>query len=385
MPKLYHDNVTHDRLLSLVPNGPNWGVEWADIWSLWPELSALDICPQDPIHHAEGDVGTHTRMVVEALVADEDWQCLPDMDKSNLFWAAVLHDVGKPIVTKHEEGGRISSRGHSRVGASIARRLLWHAGSPFAWREALCGIIAYHQLPFWLIERPDPRRLAIETSWRCRPDHLCLHAKADALGRICKDQQSILENVSLAALVFQEANCWEGSFAFANDESRVAYFELDDRDPHYAAHEGYRCNVTVMSGFPGVGKDTWIAKHRPRHPVVSLDLIRDELGVLPTDNQGRVIQAAYERAREYLRAGRDFIWNATNVTQQNRSRVLQLLRDYGARIEIIYLEAGPDQLRQQNRDRRDAVPDSVIDHLAAKFEPPQRWEAHELSIIEQAR
>ena len=116
--------VPHDHLLSLAPIGPLWQVNWAAIWPLWPELATLDTCPQDPIHHAEGDVGTHTRMVVEALVADPDWQDLAFDDQSYLFWAAVLHDVGKPAVTKHEDNGRISSRGHSRVGASIARKLL---------------------------------------------------------------------------------------------------------------------------------------------------------------------------------------------------------------------------------------------------------------------
>ena len=378
MRKPMKPGVTHDHLLSLVPTGPLWRVDWAAIWPLWPELTALDTCPQDPIHHAEGDVGIHTRMVVEALVGDPDWQTLSPDDRSYLFWAGVLHDVGKPAVTKHEEDGRISSRGHSRVGASIARQLLWHTGSPFAWREALCGIITHHQLPFWLIERPDPVRMAIETSWRCRPDHLCLHAKADALGRICDDQQTISDSVSLAAITFQEAGCWHVPFPFANDESRVAFFDLEDRDPNYAAHEDFKCTVTVMSGLPGAGKDTWVAKHRPSHPVVSLDLIRDELGISATDNQGQVIQAAHERAREYLRAGTDFVWNATNVTRQNRSKVLRLLRDYGARIEIVYVEVSPDQLHRQNRDRPDAVPKAVIHHLTRKLEPPELWEAHEV-------
>lgn len=378
MRKTMKPRVTHDQLLSLVPTGPLWRVDWAAIWSLWPELTKLGTCPQDPIHHAEGDVGTHTRMVVEALVDDHEWQTLPQDDQDYLFWAAVLHDVGKPAVTKREDDGRISSRGHSRVGASIARQLLWHAGSPLAWREALCGIIAQHQLPFWLIERPDPNRLAIETSWRCRPDHLCLHARADALGRICEDQQAVLENVSLATVTFHEAGCLNGPFTFANDESRVSFFDIEDRDPHYAAHEDFRCTVTVMSGLPGAGKDTWIAKHRPDHPVVSLDLIRDELGVKATKNQGRVIQAAHERAREHLRAGTDFVWNATNVTRLNRSKVVRLLRDYDAKIEIVYVEVLPDQLRRQNKDRPDAVPEGVLDHLARKLEPPETWEAHQV-------
>ena len=133
-----------------------------------------------------------------------------------------------------------------------------------------------------------------------------------------------------------------------------------------------------MSGLPGAGKDTWIAKNRPDHPVVSLDLIREELGVSATDNQGQVIQAAHERAREHLRADADFVWNATNVTRQNRSKIFRLLRDYGAHIEIAYVEVGPEQLYRQNRGRPDAVPDAVIDHLAKKLEPPEAWEAHRI-------
>ena len=368
--------VRHSTLLDLVPSGPDWSVDWPAIWPLWRELGSLDSCPQDPIHHAEGDVGTHTRMVVETLVADPRWRGLPDDDRSNLFWAAVLHDIGKPAVTKHEEGGRISSKGHSRVGASIARRLLWDAGSPFAWREALCGIIVAHQLPFWLIERPNPERLAIETSWKCRPDFLCLHAEADARGRICEDQQSILDNVALSRTLFEEAGCLNEPFKFANDESRVAFFEREDRDARYAAHEDFRCTVTVMSGLPGSGKDTWIARHRPELPVVSLDALREEMGVSATDNQGRVIQAAYERAREHLRERRDFVWNATNISAQLRSKPLRLLRDYGARIEIVYIEVSPETLLSQNISRDAVVPAAVLENLAAKLEPPGEWEAH---------
>lgn len=161
-------------------------------------------------------------------------------------------------------------------------------------------------------------------------------------------------------------------------ESRVSYFELPDRDPHYAAHDAFRCHVTVMSGLPEAGKGTWIANNRPDHPVVSFDLIREELGVAATDNRGQLIQAAHERAGEHLRADSDFIWNATNVTRQNRSKILRLLRDYGAHIEIAYVEVGHEQLYRQNRGRPDAVPDTVIDHLVKKLEPPEAWEAHRI-------
>ena len=164
-------------------------------------------------------------MVADALTSVPDWQALPREQQSCLFWAAVLHDAGKPAVTKYEEGGRIPSRGHSWIGDSIARELLWHAHSPFESREAVSGIIAHHQLPFWLFERPDSVRLAIETSSRCHTDLLHRHARADALGRKCRDQKAVLEIVSLAEMTFQAAECLADPFPFFNDESRLAFFE----------------------------------------------------------------------------------------------------------------------------------------------------------------
>lgn len=379
------ERVTYSMLESLVPLPPDYTIEWDRIWSLWPQLKALDECPQDPVHHGEGDVGTHTRMVVEALVGMREWRGLTMVDRSCVFWAAVLHDIGKPATTVTEEIGRITSRGHSRAGASIARELLWLADAPFGWREQVCGIIAAHQLPFWLIGRPDPMRLAIETSCKCLPSLLCLHAMADAEGRVCTDKNAILEDVSLAKEVFREAGCLERAFPFANDESRVAYFEKPSRDPHYAAFGSYRCKVTLMSGLPGAGKDTWIARNRTDTPVVSLDALRSELGERATGNQGRVIQAAYERAREYLRSGQDFIWNGTNVTAQLRAKPLRLFRDYDAKLEIVYLEPAYCTLRNQNRERSAVVPEQVISNLVKKLEPPGDWEAHQvLRVVEVA-
>ncbi|MBN9670918.1 ATP-binding protein [Roseibium aggregatum] len=368
--------VPFKRLMDLVPTAPGWIVDWGGVWGLWPELAKLDTCLQDPVHHAEGDAGTHTRMVVEELVASPGWRALSRSDQSCLFWTAVLHDIGKPATTRYEEDGRITSRGHSRVGAAIARKLLWEVEAPFEWREQICGLISGHQLPFWLIEREECDRLAIKTSWKCRPDLLCLHAEADARGRICGDKNSILDNVALARQLFEDNKCLSESFAFANDESRVAFFERSDRDPYFAAHEDFRCNVIIMSGLPGSGKDTWIGNNRPDLPVVSLDAIRKELDEKGTGNQGRVVQAAYEMARGFLRERQDFVWNATNVTEQLRAKPIRLLRDYGARIEIVYLEPHPDRLLAQNRNRYQAVPETALANLLNKFEPPGDWEAH---------
>ncbi|MEP3274824.1 MAG: AAA family ATPase [Stappiaceae bacterium] len=369
------------QLMKLVPDDTQQPVDWAKIWTLWPELPVLDACPQDQVHHGEGDAGIHTRMVVEALVSDDNWQRMEGQKRAGLFWAAVLHDVGKPGKTVHEENGRITSRGHSRLGAAIARRLLWQAEAPFNWREAICGLIEAHQLPFWLIERADPKRLAIRTSWQCLPEDLCIHAHADAQGRVCQDQEAIIDNVALARAIFEENDCLHQRFSFANDESRVAFFEKEDRDPHFAAHEAFRCHVTVMAGLPGSGKDTWLSKCRPEIPVVSLDGIRAETGAKATGNQGTVIQTAQDRVKEFLRKRQDFAWNATNISRNVRSKILRLLRDYGAHIHIVYIERSPDVLFRQNADRDAAVPLHILKELVRKLEPPELWETHQVSYV----
>lgn len=263
----------------------------------------------------------------------------------------------------------------------MARSLLREAVAEFHWREQVCNLIAAHQLPFWLIERSDPQRLAIRTSLTCRGDHLCLHATADALGRVCGDREAILDNVALTREVFAEAGCLDAAFDFANDESRLAYLEREDRDPHYAAHQDFRCTAYLMSGLPGSGKDTWIGRNLPDLPVVSLDAIRQQTGVAASGNQGSVVQAAYEAARAHLRARQDFVWNGTNITEQTRGRVLRLLRDYGARIHVVYVEVPPARLSHQNREREAVVPEPVMRTLAAKLSPPTIIEGHELTYV----
>jgi putative nucleotidyltransferase with HDIG domain len=372
--------VDFQTLLKLVPAAGSQAIDWPAIWALSPNFAALDSCPQDKVHHAEGDVGTHTQMVATALLQTEEWQALAEYDRSLMFWAACLHDIGKPATTRHEEDGRITSRGHSRIGALMARVFLRDFGVEFGWREAVCGLISQHQLPFWLLERDDAERLAVAASYASRPDLLCLHAKADALGRICQDQANVLANVALTRSYFEELDCLTAPFAFANAESRLAYLERDDRALDHVAHEDFRCTAHVISGLPGSGKDHWIRRNLPNLPVVSLDRLRLQMGIKPTDNQGQVIQAAFAAARDHMRNRRDFVWNATNITRQTRGKVLRLLRDYDARVHIVYIEVPPQKLHQQNGDRSASVPRGVIDALAQKLEPPSLAECHELTL-----
>ena len=100
-----------------------------------------------------------------------------------------------------------------------------------------------------------------------------------------------------------------------------------------------------------------------------------------TDDQGEVIQTAREQCREYLRAGRNFAFNATNTTSLTRKRWIDLFADYSARIAIVYVEPPLQTVLEQNKQRPHPVPGSVISRLMEGLEPPTITECHSLVSI----
>lgn len=356
---------------------PAWDVGWAGLDARFAWVRAMRGCRQDPVHHAEGDVWIHTRMVLEALAALPSYRALDDAARARVFWAALLHDVGKPATTR-EEDGRITSRGHSARGALLARRILWELGAPLAEREAICAMVRAHQVPFFLVEREDSRRIARVASQSMRLSELCLVTEADGRGRACADQRRILDAVELSRLLCEEEGVLDAPYPFPSTSARLAYAAGEQADPTYAPHDAFTCEVTILSGLPGAGKDTWARRNAPDLPMVSLDGLRAELDVDPEDAQGVVIQAGREAMREHLRARRSFVYNATNLSRSIRSQYVRLARDYGARVRLVYVESPRARLFAQNRARERPVPDAVIERLLGRWEVPDVTEAHEV-------
>ena len=362
------------------PQPPDWTIDWAALDPL-PWLQDLKGCPQNPDRHAEGDVWTHVHLVAEAMAALPAWRDLPEDDRRILFAAALLHDVAKPACTRVEPNGRISSRGHSWRGAVRARSVLWRLGAPFAEREAVCAIVRHHLVPFFLADSEDPQRLAIEVSQTARLDWLAVMAEADARGRVCPDPQKLLNQIARFGALAVEKGCPSRPFEFPSDHARFLHFRDPARRPDDPAPEEFRCDVLLLSGLPGAGKDHWLEANRPDWPVISPDAIRHELGVPPSDPQGEVLNRAREQAREYLRNGTNFVWNATNLTRHVRSECIRQFQQHDARVRIVYVEVPPERLFAQNRQRKRKVPEKVIERLLDRWEVPDRTEAHQVEYV----
>lgn len=360
------------------------------IWQLtddkrWPELrqrfrwvEEMHHVPQDPLHHAEGDVGIHTEMVLNALTTMPDFQqCAPQQQE--LLWAAaLLHDVEKRSTTQRDENGRIQSPGHARKGELTARQILWRdIPTPFVLREKIAALVRLHGLPLWLLERPAPERLLLAAAMRIDTRLLTLLARADMEGRRCQDKQEMLDRIALFEVFCEEQQCWGQARPFACDTARWHYLTHLNSSADFIPWETESFEVILLSALPGMGKDRYIDEHCHGMPVISLDDIRRRLGASPEDRSatGRVVQQAKEDARILLRQKTPFVWNATNITRQLRSQLVDLFTAYGARVKIVYLEVPWAQWKRQNANRQYAVPDAVITRMAAKLEVPQPDEA----------
>jgi poly(A) polymerase len=107
----------------LTEGGARSGFELLDSLGLLsrilPEVVSLHGVAQPPQYHPEGDVWTHTMLLLEKLPAG----C-----SATLAWGALLHDIGKPATFQPPNpaipGDRIRFNGHVEVGVRIAEEIL---------------------------------------------------------------------------------------------------------------------------------------------------------------------------------------------------------------------------------------------------------------------
>lgn len=349
-----------------------------------PELVQLREVPQEEAYHGEGNVYRHTEMVCEALTGFSEWDLLPCGEQELLFLAAAYHDIGKKSCTRQEDGKIVSPR-HALVGEKVFRGLAYREaerfGLTFAGREQVAKAIRYHGLPVWFVEkqRPEAELLKAAESIPLRLLHLL--SKADALGRIADDREELADRVEWFGEYAKELGVWEKPHHFFNTYTKERFFNSDALYRDAQLYDDRTFDVILMSGFPLSGKDSWIEENGGGLPVISLDRIREEMGISPAKGSGRVALAAMEQARSFLRKKQSFIWNATNIIRETRRKLTALCGGYGARVHIFYLEAPYGELLERNRTRRRHIPENVLEEMIGKLEVPAPWEAEEVRYI----
>lgn len=383
--------ATYNDMLSLFPESGSVS-NYDDFLELFPGLQLLATTPQDAYYHGEGDVWTHTKMVCNALLGLPEYHQANARDKFVMFYSALLHDISKPACTKFEENGKITSAGHSKRGAIDTRIMLWKTGVPFDIREDIVNIIATHQVPFFAFaDKPKvgsnkslrtPEYIANQLSWQLPLNLLINVATADMIGRYYPEKQNSLDDIELFKEVALEQNCYDKPRAFPDEATRLEYFRSTGAiSPDYPFFKEKGSEVIVLSGLPAVGKNTWVAQNAKGLEVLSYDDAKEALGLVQGDNVGKAVHMVTDRAKELLRKKEPFVWNATHLSSQMRNKTLDLLFNYNAHVNLVYLEAPEEEIKHRNSQRDTTLPNSKIDEMLFRWEVPTKLEAHMVTYV----
>jgi poly(A) polymerase len=101
-----------------------------------PEIEATASCDQSPDFHPEGTVFNHLALMLNNLPADAS---------PSLAWAALLHDVAKPVTAALDrKTGSIHFYGHEKIGAEMAVEILERLRFPRKQIDEIVKAVRYH-------------------------------------------------------------------------------------------------------------------------------------------------------------------------------------------------------------------------------------------------
>ena len=137
-----------------------------------PEIAATAECDQSPDWHPEGTVYNHIKLMLAALPADAP---------PSLAWAAMLHDVAKPVTASSDpKTGAIHFYGHEKIGADMAEALLGRLKFPRKQIEETVTAVRHHMQfkDVKAMRKSTVRRMVLRKTF---PLEMALH-RLDCLG-----------------------------------------------------------------------------------------------------------------------------------------------------------------------------------------------------------
>jgi predicted kinase len=346
----------------------------------FPVIYSLKEIMQNSKYHKEGNVFIHTKNACNELIKLDEWCNLIDTEKVILYLATMFHDIGKISCTKIEEGQIVSPK-HAIKGCKVFREIIYKEyekkyNIDFKTREEIASLIKYHGLPLLFMEKDDIEYNLIKASECLNMNLLYILSKVDLLGRECDDKKELLNKIEYFREYSKEIGCFYSKKNFANEYTRFRYFN-DKNIWHGDEIFDTTCfEVIIMVGFPLSGKDSYIKENLDYLNVISLDDIREELNISPREDTSKVAMIAKERAKEYLRKKKSFVWNATNIISDTRKKLCNLFSSYGARVKYIYVEVPYNELILRNKTRDRSIPEKVLNKMIHKFDMIEKCEGY---------
>lgn len=340
---------------------------------------------QEKKWHGEGNVYIHTQLVCYNLIQLDEYKELSLLHKLEVFLACLFHDVAKTVCTKIVDN-EITSPNHAIIGAEMVREYFWKelklSGTKEYqnFRETICFLVKYHSNPVYIgMDERERKIIKISLNQDLANDFnlklLYIVSKADILGRISNDTKYQLKCIDKFKEMAKNLNCYQKSFKFYNEVTKFRY--LNGKNIYYydQLYDDSLTEVIMFCGLPGTGKDTYINNYY-NLPIVSLDEIRYDKKLTSNDDQGIVFNIAKEEMKTYLRKREKFIFNATNLIQLNRQKLIKIFADYHAKVRIIFLETAWEENILRNKNRKTEINSKIIEKMLSSMNVPENYESH---------
>jgi len=354
-------------------------------------IAALRQTQQNPRYHAEGNVLVHTEMVLSAYQQYSSEFELSESDHEVLYWAAVLHDIGKPSVTEWKEY-RWSAHGHERAGVPIARDILLQKPEiSVSQRQRILDLVKYHAIPLQWGIRKKPveayKRLATRTDLRL----LGIFAYFDIRGRLCERKEEILAllkhfNETVVPKIQYEMGTYEqmqetydrvglnqknalwNSLKMA--DIRLVEKLLQVRRPQ-ASMPKFTA-VIPLGALSSTQRDT-LSNYYPGFRAYDAGELELDFSD-PHGREGQLRQLKHFIS-VYGRAGKNLLIEGFSSDQETRRYLTEHLRKEGAWVEYIFSERSLNNLLGEAETDADQL---RLTHVHETLDFPHPWEAHRI-------
>ena len=195
-----------------------------------PEIMKLKEIPQNETWHKEGDVFTHTCMVVQSTldhISNGTFEYLDSpVYREVLVYSALLHDVGKCSTTVKGEDGLHHSPDHAIKSAEMAVDLLVKLKVDEYLHKAIISLVRWHMQPMYIANNTNPDKAILKLTNsldQINADILILLKQCDCEGAIYDEDDKYSEKLS------NVRNLYYGKVTYAKG-TKVKITKLGDND-----------------------------------------------------------------------------------------------------------------------------------------------------------
>lgn len=138
----------------------------------------------------------------------------------------------------------------------------------------------------------------------------------------------------------------------------------------------------MMIGIPGSGKSHEAEIIAKEHNAIihASDRLREELfrDVNHVGDNGFLFNELHKRIQRDLKAGKNVVYDATNINSKKRISFLKSLKDISCEKIAILITTPYEQCLKNNAERERCIPESVIEKMYKNFQVPYYYEGFDI-------